>query len=181
MPWCRFVLPKEKLQLHFTYQSFLHTSVHLNVTWAKKNLSIYQSISLSIYLFIYKWTGDMNSFLQWNAKFSLQKVLGLLSFGSCPNCMSSAKVVGEIRFKLLNERALSNGEPCPCEYFTLFHSFHIKYTLVHVYIIHHIYKHLIQKEKINNWLLQFLKNERKTFLVLQNIFYLLEMKFSVCC
>ena len=35
MSWCRFVVTKEKLQLRFTYQSFLHTSVHLKVTWAK--------------------------------------------------------------------------------------------------------------------------------------------------
>ena len=34
-------------------------------------------------------------FLQWNTKFSLQKVLGLVSFGSCPNCMSSANIVAE--------------------------------------------------------------------------------------
>ena len=50
---------------------------------------------------------------------SLQKVLGLLSFGSCPNCMSSANIVAKIQFKLSNERVLSNGEPCTCEYVTL--------------------------------------------------------------
>ena len=54
----------------------------------------------------------------------LQKVLGLLSFGSCPNCMRSANVVAEIQFKPLNERALSTGEPCTCEYVTLLQSFH---------------------------------------------------------
>ena len=63
-------------------------------------------------------------FLQWNTKFSLQKVLGLLSFGPCPNCMSSANIVAEIQFKLLNERVLSTGEPCTCEYVTLLQSFH---------------------------------------------------------
>ena len=39
-----------------------------------------------------------------------------------------------------------------------------------IYIKHHIiYKHRIQKEKMNNWVLQFLENERKKNLVLQNI------------
>ena len=47
--------------------------------------------------------------MKWNTKLSLQKVLGLLSFGSCPNCMSSANIVAEIQFKLLNERVLSTG------------------------------------------------------------------------
>ena len=44
-----------------------------------------------------------------------------------------------------------------------------------------IYQHLIQKEQMNNCILQFLKNETKTFLVLQNIFYSLLMKVSVHC
>ena len=30
---------------------------------------------------------------------------------------------------------------------------------------------MIQKEKINNWIIQFLKNETKTFLFWQKIFY----------
>ena len=39
-----------------------------------------------------------------------------------------------------------------------------------IYIKHHIiYKHRIQKEKMNNWVLQFLENETKKNLVLQNI------------
>ena len=48
-------------------------------------------------------------FLQLNTKLSLQKVLGLLSFGSCPNCISSAIIVTEIQFKLLNESVFSTG------------------------------------------------------------------------
>ena len=36
---------------------------------------------------------------------------------------------------------------------------------------------MIQKEKINNWIIQFLKNETKTFLFLQKIFTL-DMKVS---
>ena len=44
-------------------------------------------------------------FLQWNTKFSpSQKVLDVLDFGSCPNCMNSANIVIEIQFKLLNEK-----------------------------------------------------------------------------
>ena len=35
----------------------------------------------------------------------------------------------------------------------------------------YIYTYLIQKEKMNNCILQFLNYETKTFLVLQNIFY----------
>ena len=53
-----------------------------------------------------------------------QKVLGLSNFGSFPNCMSSANIVVEIQFKLLNERTLTSEEPCTCEYVTLFQSFH---------------------------------------------------------
>ena len=48
---------------------------------------------------------------------------------------------------------------------------YIYYT--YIYIIHHIYETSDLKEKINNWVLQFLENETKTFLDLQNIFYLL--------
>ena len=35
-------------------------------------------------------------FLQRNTNFFLQKVLGLLHFGSCQNCMSPANLVAEI-------------------------------------------------------------------------------------
>ena len=38
--------------------------------------------------------------------------------------MSSANVVAKIQFKLLNERALSTGEPRTCENVTLLQSFH---------------------------------------------------------
>ena len=55
-------------------------------------------------------------FLQRNTKFSLQKVMGIQSFGSCPKCVSSVNVVTEMQFKYLNERALSFGELCTCEY-----------------------------------------------------------------
>ena len=54
-------------------------------------------------------------FLQRNTKFSLQKVLGLLCFGSCPKYMRFANVVAENKFKRLNEGALSTGEPCACD------------------------------------------------------------------
>ena len=47
--------------------------------------------------------------------FFLQKVLGLLHFGSCQNCKSS-------------------GEPCTCEYITLLQSFHRGTLSIHWYI-----------------------------------------------
>ena len=53
-----------------------------------------------------------------------KKVLILLSFESCPKCMSHGNAVAEIQFKLLNERGLGTGEPCTCEYVTLVQSFH---------------------------------------------------------
>ena len=43
-------------------------------------------------------------------------------------------VVAEIQLKLLNERALSTGEPCTCEYVTLFQSFHRGTLSIHWYI-----------------------------------------------
>ena len=38
--------------------------------------------------------------------------------------MSSADTAAEIKFKLLDERVLSTGEPCTCESVTLLQSFH---------------------------------------------------------
>ena len=43
-------------------------------------------------------------------------------------------VVAEIQLKLLNERALSTGEPCSCEYVTLLQSFHRGTLSIHWYI-----------------------------------------------
>ena len=54
----------------------------------------------------------------------LYRFFGLINFGSCQNCMSSANLVAEIQLKLMKERALSIGEPCTCEYATLHLSFH---------------------------------------------------------
>ena len=62
----------------------------------------------------------------------LQKVLGLLHFESCKNCMSCA--VAETHQKLWNKRALSTGEPCTCEYVTLLQSFHRGTLRIHWYI-----------------------------------------------
>ena len=59
----------------------------------------------------------MKSFFNETLSFP-QKVMGLLSFGFCRNCVNSANVVAEIQLKLLNERPLSTGEPCTCEDFT---------------------------------------------------------------
>ena len=52
----------------------------------------------------------------------LEKVLALLYFGSCQNCMSSVNLVAKIYQKLCNKRTLSTGEPCTCEYITLLQS-----------------------------------------------------------
>ena len=61
---------------------------------------------------------------------------------------------------------------------------------IYIYILYNIYNiyinlytfypsiYNIQKGDIKNWAIQFLKNEIKTVLVLQNKFYLLWMKVS---
>ena len=48
--------------------------------------------------------------------------------------MSSANVVAEIQFELLNERALSTGEPCTWEYVTLLQLFNSGKLSIHWYI-----------------------------------------------
>ena len=73
----------------------------------------------------------MKSFSNETLNFFLQKVLFLLHFGSCQNCMSSANLVAEIHQKLWNERT---GEPCTCSYVTLFQSFHRGSLSIHWYI-----------------------------------------------
>ena len=65
----------------------------------------------------------MKSFFSETLNFLFKK------FGPCPNCMSSANIVAEIRFRRLNERALSIGE-----YVTLLHSFHRGTLSLHWYI-----------------------------------------------
>ena len=76
----------------------------------------------------------MKSFSNETLNFFLQKVLFLLHFGSCQNCMSSANLVAENHQKLCNRRVLSTGEPCTCEYVTLFQSFHRGTLSIHWYI-----------------------------------------------
>ena len=77
----------------------------------------------AIFRYIYMKT-KYEIFLQWNTKTFLQKVLFLLHFGPCQNCMSSANLVAEIHLKLCTKWDLSTGEPCTCEYVTLLQSFH---------------------------------------------------------
>ena len=77
----------------------------------------------------------MKSFSNETLNFFLQKVLGLLNFGSCQKCMSSANLVVEIQFKLSNERALSTGEPCTFEYVTFPQSFHKGTLSIQWYIV----------------------------------------------
>ena len=74
------------------------------------------------------------TFVQWNTKFSILKVLGTLSFRPCPNCISSANLVAEIQLELLNERALSTGEPCTYEHVTLVQSFYRGTISLHWYL-----------------------------------------------
>ena len=73
-------------------------------------------------------------FVQWNTKFSLLKVLGTLSFRPSANCISSANLVAEIQLERLNERALSTGEPCTCEYVTFVQSFYRGAISLHWYL-----------------------------------------------
>ena len=44
-------------------------------------------------------------------------------FWVLPKLDELCNVVAEIQLKLLNERALSTGEPCTCEYVTLLQTF----------------------------------------------------------
>ena len=76
----------------------------------------------------------MKSFSSEILTFLIQKVLGLLRFGSCQNCKSSTNPVAEIHQKLWNERVLSSEEPCTCEYATLPQSFHRGTLSIHCYI-----------------------------------------------
>ena len=76
----------------------------------------------------------MKSFSYKTLIFFLQKVLFLLHFASCQNCMSSAKLATENHQKLCNKRVLSTGEPCACEYVTLLQSFHRGTLNIHWYI-----------------------------------------------
>ena len=64
----------------------------------------------------------MKTFSNETLNFFLQKVLFLLHFGSCQNCMSSANLIAEIHQKHC-KRVLSTGEPCTWEYVTLLRSF----------------------------------------------------------
>ena len=70
----------------------------------------------------------MKSFSNETLNFFLQKVLFLLHFGSCQNCMSSAN-----HQKHCNKRVLSTREPCTCEYVTLFQSLHRGAVSIHWY------------------------------------------------
>ena len=76
----------------------------------------------------------MRSFSNETLIFFLQKVLFLLYFGSCQNCMSSTNRVAEIDQKLCNKRVLSTGEQCTSQYVTLLQSFHRSTLSIHRYI-----------------------------------------------
>ena len=70
--------------------------------------------------------------------FFLQKVLFLLHFRTCQNCLSSANLVAKIHQKLCNKRVSSTGEPCTCKYVTLLKSFHRGTLSIHWYIAQNI-------------------------------------------
>ena len=95
-------------------------------------------------------------FVQWNTKFSLLKVLGTLSFRPSANCISSANLVAEIQLELLNERALSTGEPRTCEYVTFVQSFYRGAISLHWYLtlldflISRVLNSIKQRSKIYN-------------------------------
>ena len=76
----------------------------------------------------------MKSFFNETLNFFLRKFVFLLHIGSCQNCVSSANLVGEIQEKLCKKRVLSTGEPCTCEYVTLFQSIHRGTLSIHWYI-----------------------------------------------
>ena len=62
-------------------------------------------VCVIIYIYIYIYSG-IEIFLQWNAIF-LQKVMGLLNFGSRKNYeLYKSLQVAEIELKISNERAL---------------------------------------------------------------------------
>ena len=76
----------------------------------------------------------MKSLSNETLNFFLQKVLFLLHFGSCQNCMGSANLAVEIHLKLYNKLDFSTGEPCTCEYVTLLQPFHRGILSIHWYI-----------------------------------------------
>ena len=53
-------------------------------------------------------------------------------------CMSSANIVAEIQFKLLNQRVLNTGDPCTCEYATLLQSFYRGTLIIHWHIAQNV-------------------------------------------
>ena len=70
---------------------------------------IYRDINLYIYIYIILKL-KYEIFFQWNTKFFLQTVLGLLHFGSSQNCMSSANLVAKYtkNFEMKEFWALEN-------------------------------------------------------------------------
>ena len=82
----------------------------------------------------YMWKRNMKSFSNKILSSFLQKVLHLLHFRSCQNCMSCSNIAAEIHWKFWNKRALRSGEPCTCEFVTLLQSFHRNTLSIHWYI-----------------------------------------------
>ena len=76
----------------------------------------------------------MKSFSNETQDFFFREFCYFYIFGSCQNFMSSANLVAELHQKLCNKRALSTGEPCTCEYVTLFLLFHRGTLSIHWYM-----------------------------------------------
>ena len=98
-------------------QIYIYTYTHTYIIRSKTSGKIYMKTKYEIFL-----------------QFFLQKVLFLLHFGSCQNCMSFANLVAEIHQKLCNKRVLSTGESCTWEYVTLLQSFYRGTLSIHWYI-----------------------------------------------
>ena len=71
---------------------------------------------------IYQSTWNVKSFFNETLDFLLRNS-GPPKFRVLPKLHELCNVVAEIQLKLLNERALSTGEPCTCEYVTLLQTF----------------------------------------------------------
>ena len=107
------------------------------------------------------WKRNMKSFSNETLNSFLQKVLFLLQFGSCENCMSSANVVPETHQKLCNKRVLSTGKTMYlwiCYFSQVIPQRCIKYTLVHKLEQSNIFTRTWFSSAQNSFITKFLVN-----------------------
>ena len=70
---------------------YIYIYIHIYV------ICIYIYIYVYIYMYVYETRKEKAKLAEkWGTNFVVQKVLFLLYFGSCQNCMSSANLVAEI-------------------------------------------------------------------------------------